>query len=110
MDSAGSSGTATYMFQNTANFGRFKVFKDKTWVWNLNGITYNGTNMSVAGGGRLFKWNIRFRKPLEVRFNNNTSGNVGDIVDNSFHLIGHTDQAGLNVDVTYKVRTVFTEP
>lgn len=110
MDSGGSLGEASYMFQNTANFGRFQVLRDKLFQLSPSQASYDGTNIEVAGVGRLFKFTVAFKKPLQVRFNNTNGGTVADIIDNSFHLIAHATTGGVSANIDYKVRTVFTDP
>lgn len=96
------------MFQSTVNFGRFKVLKDKTYI--LNG--YAAVNNTGATGGVLqgsvkrdFKFSIKIN--MWVNYNAGTSGNVGDIVDNSWHFIACTDGAATAPTINYRCRTTF---
>jgi len=108
-----ASGSATLntvaSFQNPANFGRFRVLKDKIISLEAKAMSYDGTNMEQAGLMRPFKVNIKFRKPLLIHFNATNGGTVADIVDNSFHVIAATSSAALAPNIVYKSRVVFCE-
>lgn len=96
-------------FQNPDNFGRFKVWKDKTYVMGDQSAVYDGTNMEFFGQMRQFKWNIKFKKPIVVNFNATNGGTVADIVDNSFHLIAVSTSALQGVNINYVCRVPFYE-
>lgn len=108
MDSGGSN-LATLMFQNTANFGRFQVLKDKSFTFPNPSITWDGTNIVTAPFKRLFKISLKFNQPILVNYNNTNGSTVADIVDNSFHLIANASDGDYPVSLGYKVRTVFCE-
>ena len=63
----------------------------------------------MTGNLRSFNWNIRFRKPLIVNYNSQNTGNVADIVDNSFHVIAGVNRANTSVQLNYKSRVVFVD-
>lgn len=96
-------------FQNLGNFGRFKVLKDKMMFFDNKAVSWDGTNMEQSGLVRPFKFNISFRKPVEVRFNATNGGSVSDIITNSFHLIANISASDLNPYITYQSRVVFKE-
>ena len=77
-------------FQNAANFGRFRVLRDKMISLRQAEMVYDGTNIEQEGFTVPFKLSYRFRKPVVVRFNATNGGNVADIVDNSFHLLAQS--------------------
>lgn len=106
---SGSSTLPSVMFQNPANFGRFRVLKDKTITFANPTIAYDGTNLEQSSLIRHFRMNVKFRKPICVNYNNTNGGTIADIVDNSFHLIGIVTGAGLAPEIAYKCRTVFCE-
>ncbi len=110
ISSATTVGDAIHMFQNTANFGRFRVLRDKIFPLTITNGTFDGTNIESASMGREFKWTVKFRKPLQVRFNATNGGTVADIVDNSFHMIAHAMDIGTQPFLLYKTRVVFTDP
>lgn len=105
-----ASGSATTnnvaCYQNTSFFGKFKILKDKYfWTGNANiaGVT---ASIEQQGLQYPFKWNIKFTKPVEMNFSSN-NGNIGDIVDNSFHIIAATNNGTLAQSISYKCRTSF---
>ena len=96
-------------FQNSANFGRFRVLKDKTFYGEQRPpAVYDGTNIEIGGAQIPFKMTVKFRKPVVIRFNATNGGSVADIVDNSFHLIGHNGTT-VAAAVSYTCRTVYTD-
>lgn len=107
---ATTQGVATG-FQNPANFGRFRVLKDKTirlaLPYAFNDAAATG---SIIANDVPFKINIRFRKPLIVKFNNTNGGTIGDIVDNSFHMIAAKSATDFTTALTYTVRTYYKDP
>lgn len=100
---------ATEAFQNIDNFGRFKVLKDKFFVFNSPTLTYDGTNMEQSGMNKRFQWTIKFKKPIEVRFNNTNGGTVADIVDNSWHIMANTNNSDLAPYLAYQCRVCYKE-
>lgn len=106
---SGNSTLPSVMFQNPANFGRFRVLKDKTITMSNPTITYDGTNLEQSSIIRHFKMNVKFRQPMVVNYNNTNGGTIADIVDNSFHFIGIVTGSGLAPEIAYKCRTVFCE-
>lgn len=85
--------------QNTNAFGRFRVLKDKVITIQNPGSAAlaNAVNEQV----RFFKFSIRFKTPIEVRFNSTSGGTIADIVDNSFHLyINHNWADTSNISYT----------
>lgn len=96
-------------FQSATNFGRFKVLFDRTYRRPPLPITYDGTNIEASGVSTPFKIFKKFRRPVMVHFNANTNGTIGDIVDNSWHIIA-ADWAGDQSNaIYYKCRVVFCE-
>lgn len=95
-------------FQNPANFGRFRVLKDKTFTIGDANISWNGTNMSQQGINKTFKFVVRFREPVCVSFNNTNGGSVADIVDNSFHMLANATTTG-DLTLHYNVRGYYSE-
>lgn len=107
----GSSGlgalVAIHGFQNTDNFGRFRVWKDKKFT--IENTNYDNNGVSVAGRMRTFKFNLDFPDGLEVRFNQTGGGTVADIVDNSFHIIALASNNYLNPSICYRCRVCFKD-
>lgn len=101
-------------FQSLANFGRFRVLKDKQYTWAHNSSGTDGANTnSIASHIKPFKFTVNFRKPVIVHFNSQNGGagdgDIGDIVDNSFHIIGNQQVGNWTVTCSYNARTVFTD-
>lgn len=113
-DVMASSGTAAAVnnqltFQSLANFGRFRVLKDKLLSIRDGVATNNaaGTTISMECGTTPFKWNIVFKKPVVVHFNATDGGTIADIVDNSFHMIALSSST--DAYIAYESRVVFTD-
>jgi len=109
-----SPGVATAVlapgsYQNIDNFGRFKVLKDKHMTIDNPTITYDGTNVEQSGIIRRFKWNVKFKTPITVRFNNTAGGTIADIIDNSFHILANNSSTDLNPNISYNCRVCFKE-
>jgi len=105
-----SSGIDTLplnMFQSTKSFGRFKVYKDKTFILTPQTATNNAAADTIVQEAvkREFKWNINVNE--WVNFNEKNTGTVSDVIDRSFHLIGVTDGAATIPNIYYKVRCTF---
>ena len=97
-------------FQNLANLGRFRVLRDKTYTGRLMAMsTQNTTTQDLAVPDLPFKMTVRFKKPLIMNFNSTNGGTVGDIVDNSFHLIGQKSGTGFASNVAYQCRASYKD-
>jgi len=96
-------------FQNTANFGRFKVLKDFYLTPSMASLSWDGTNLEQNGQYIPFKITHKFKKPVTINFNATNGGTVADIVDNSFHLIAHYSSANPSNYVNYQCRTTYTD-
>jgi len=97
-------------FQNYANFGRFRVLKDKTFRFPQPAMTWDGTNVEQAGVTVPFKWTIKFKQPITVHYNGTDGGTFADIVDNSFHILANCTQVDMAPHLVYTCRTVFLDP
>jgi len=107
---SGAGSQAVNMYQNAANFGRFKVLRDKRYVLSNPNMSYDGTNIEQAGLAKPFQFNFKFsRNPITVHFNATNGGTFADIVDNSFHMIGNCSSATLVPTLSYKARIVFVD-
>lgn len=109
--SSGAADDAILMFQNPANFGRFRILKDKYFTMPQPMVSWDGTNIEQGGLGKPFKWNINFKIPVFVHFNATNGGTIADIIDNSFHIIAAKFDQGTPVDIflQYKCRTTFLD-
>lgn len=98
-------------FQNIDNFGRFRVLKDKSFNLEDPNMTPTSATEHLNNGKiRRFKFNIKFRKPVKVRFNATNGGTIADIVDNSWHMLAITSSAaGLVPGISYNCRVCYKE-
>lgn len=105
-----AQSSAVFGFQSTANFGRFRVLKDKYFNFsNPNGF-YDGMAGNQQGLLKHFKMTVHFKKPVIVHFNAVNGGTVADVVDNSFHLAANSDNnTDLSISLTYTCRVVYTD-
>lgn len=99
--------------QATGQMGRFRVLKDKFYTFdNYNAV---GTSGSFIQSSMLknFKFNITFKKPLQVNFNDANDGTIGSISAGGIHL-----QANATINSTipqaqaflaYSSRVVFVD-
>lgn len=99
-------GSEIFSFRNLENTKRFKVLWDKKFVIPAKNMN-EGAPLKFAAGGtlRCFSINHRFKKGLVVRCAGTTAG-VGNIKDNSLHIIAVTNQTD-QIDLDYEVRTRF---
>lgn len=99
----------TFQFQNTANFGRFQILKDKVYTCQPFPIAANGAgSLYQSGMSRYFKLKYTFKTPIKVNFNATNGGTVADIVDNSFHLLAGKYNNDSSTFLNYQVRVSFT--
>lgn len=110
MTDQAAADTTIFSFQNLNNFGRFRVIKDKIFMLQAP-TTFNDAAGTGAQYGikRTFKWNVKFRVPVRIRFNATNGGTVADIVDNSFHIVCGTDANGLAPLLSYVSRGCYKE-
>jgi len=99
------AANAVHMFMNPANFGRFKILKDKV-------IVLKDTNLAIGGAAGQyqvvpFKCNVTLNTPVE--FNSANGGTVADIVNNSLHLIAMANSAAGVPKIQYVSRVTFTD-
>lgn len=106
---AASAALTVNTFQNPANFGRFRVLKDKTYKLEQADMVWDGTNVEQSGYNHPFKLTVGFSRPNFVRFNATNGGTVADIVDNSFHLIVCANVISLAPKLYYQCRVVYTD-
>lgn len=91
-------------FYNMEEVGRFRVLKDKTFAVNSQGAggLSDGQSPIIYGGQKKqFKWNIKFRKPLDLYFLNNTSGTVADLTSNRIGLMVLADNGSNSTPVRW---------
>ena len=91
MTPTNTAAQAPFTFQNIDNFGRFKVLKDKTCVIQDPNLAGDSTTHDVNARTHTFKMTLKFRKPIQVRFNNTNGGTIADIIDNSLHFFANSN-------------------
>lgn len=107
-----TSATATInSMQNPNNFGRFKVLKQKKITLSNLSMTGSptGADVILAGVKIPFKFNVKFKVPIDVHFNATNGGTVADIVDNSFHIVCGCDSTGPAEVLAYYCRVAYKE-
>lgn len=107
---SGQATTALEMFQNTANFGRFQILKDKMiTLTNPTCHSYPDGSVQQQSMSRSFKLRHVFKQPLRINFNDGNSGTVADIVDNSIHfLVATANDTDPSPGCEYQCRTSFS--
>jgi len=96
-------------FQSLASLGRFKVLKDKIFTFGPPTITYDGTNLEQFGQVKSFKFDVKFRNPVEVNFNATNGGTISDIVDNSWCIYATVSTGAVATSLYYSARVYYKE-
>lgn len=105
---SGSDTSPLNMFQNTATFGRFKIYKDKTYTFSpIQGVNDTGATGGVVQGAQKKHFKLTANINMWVNYKSTNGGTVADVTDNAFHLIGATDGVTTAPTIHYKVRTSF---
>ena len=101
---------APFTFQNIDNFGRFKVLKDKVCTLQDPNMAGSETAHDVNGQSYTFKMTLKFRKPIQVRFNNTNGGTIADIIDNSLHFFANGNNGpAITITTDYLCRVCYKE-
>lgn len=103
--------TTIHAYQNTNDFGRFRVLKEKKFTFADFNLVEDTTIPSIKQGSKLlkFKFTHRFMKPVIMHFNATNGGTVADISDTSFHIIAGADDDGNPVVLNYYSRVSYKE-
>ncbi len=107
---AGTASLNFSVFQNTANFGRFRVLKD--FILRARDSTAGTDGASTTSqnfADRPFKITHKFKKPVIVRFNAVNGGSIGDIVDNSFYLSVQSSNADGTSNISVQARCYYKD-
>lgn len=108
MQNLSAAAENVFSFQNIANFGRFKVLKDKTFNLENQNMVWDGTNIEENGIQKHFKLTVNFKQPVVVRFNGTAGGTIADIIDNSFHMLAIASDSTLDTNIFYTCRCTYT--
>lgn len=103
---SGSAALAINMSMNPANFGRFKILKDK--IYRGQPVTMSGLTTAFVSPGYLIPFKMSIKVNQWVNYNATNGGTVADVIDNSFHLIAQTENNTYAPSLAYKVRTTFS--
>jgi len=106
---ATDTNTPVNSFQNLNNFGRFRVLKDKMFIFQDPNLSYDGTNIEANGLIKTFKMNVTFKQPVEIRFNSTNGGTIADIATNSFHVLANCNNVDLVPTLSYSARVCYKE-
>lgn len=97
-------------FQNLANLGRFRILKDLILTPRIVTAGTDGTNTnSLCVSDVPFKIVVKFKKPVIMKFNDVGTNTVGDIVDNSFHLIALKSGTSFVSNLSYQCRGYYKD-
>lgn len=96
-------------FLNLDSLGRYRILKEKIITIQDPNILHDGTNIEMQGLLRWWKMNHTFKVPVKVRYNGVNSGQVEDVIDNSFHLLVNGTGVDLLPQINYVVRTSYKE-
>lgn len=102
----GASSNAIHYGMSVANFGRFKILKDKRFV--IQPPDYSGLAGAYVAAGRQVNFKMNIKVNQWVNFNATNGGTVADIVDNSFHILALSNVTTMAVNIAYKSRMVFS--
>jgi len=98
------------VFQNTANFGRFRVLKDKVYRPSIVTAGTDGASTTSQNVSQIpFKYTINYKAGIDVMFNATNGGSVADIVNNSWHVIGTKSNANFVTSISYQCRCCYKE-
>ncbi len=96
-------------FQSLANFGKFKVWKDRVYRMQNPETSFDGTNLEQGRLDQYWKMNVNFPAGLKIRFNATNGGTIADVIDNSFSIYAMATSNGLAPTIRYNCRACFKE-
>lgn len=114
----GGSSVTVYAFQNPASFGRARILKDLKLTAPAPMFTsYTGSSAGDRNGVyRQFTLSYKPKVPLTIHFNNGTTSDVANLIDNNFLLYAHISEHNnalsypLDVKIQYSCRASFIDP
>lgn len=109
---ASSGGNTTvHSMQTPNNFGRFKIYHDKTYKLENGTAVNNASASTISNGGGVvpFKFTKKWSKPLIVHFNEVNGGTVADVINYSFHCWVACSNSTLQPQIIYYSRINFKE-
>lgn len=101
-------------FQNLGNLGRFRVLRDKiirspAVAQSQDNDNATNSTCSTTIPDIPFKFTLNFKTPVVMRFNSANGGTIGDIVDNSFHMIGIKTSTVFASTMSYQCRAYYKD-
>lgn len=103
-NTAGSAASCVTPQRNMLFASRFKVLKSEVLTLPARLVSYDGTNIELSGCQEAFNWFVKLNN-LPINFNSGTTASVANVVDNSIHLIGYSQNS--LVTITYNARLRF---
>lgn len=90
------------------NFGkRFKILKEERFVFDNTALSHFAVDsFSHSGRGAYLDWYIPLRD-MVINFNSVNTGVIGNVMDNSVHLIAYTNATTMAPSITYQSRFRF---
>jgi hypothetical protein len=92
-----------------ANFGRFRILKDKMIKLDNPNLSWDGSNMEQQGMIKPFKLKHKFKKPCKVTFNATNGGTISDVVNYTWTPIINATNIDLAPVVVYNARVYYKE-
>lgn len=100
-------GVATFPMRNMDFAKRFKVLREEVFVFdNLNYDRSAANAFGIAGQAKPFDWFIPLND-LRINFNSTTTGVIGNVLDNSIHVVANTNTTTLAPTIAYNSRFRF---
>lgn len=97
----------TYSQRNLNFAKRFKVLKSETFIFDNTAVSHFAVDsFSWPGRSVNFDWFIPLND-LRINFNSTTTGVIGNVLDNSIHLIGNANATTGAPTVSYNARFRF---
>lgn len=107
-----NADTAIHTFQNTNNFGRFRVLKEKKFTFaDFNLVEDNSVVPVIKQGTKCFKFKMthKFNTPVVMQFNNTNGGTIADCSIVSYHIIAGQDNSANQCVLSYVSRVCYKE-
>jgi len=104
---AASAGLGPEPLRNL-NFGkRFKILKSEQIIFENTDSSFEAANSyAIAGRVAHFNWYIPL-KDLRINFNSTTTGVIGNVLDNSVHMLGICNSTTNAPTISYQSRFRF---
>jgi len=97
-------GVALNLPTNPDGWGRYRILHDQTF--NPPAIAASGDSTNLDQQGLYLDFSITVRPSCYISFDAST-GAIGSIIDNSFHVLAATNAGGTDQQLCYYARTSF---